>query len=128
MRTVSEGNALVATPCWGSNGTEIYYTTFEAFNPDLAGVMLESKYKWWVSRRAGFNLSPSWSEAAQKVALTLTRDGNSEIYTITREGKDPRRLTTTPVNRYPRPTGRPTAPPGPLRRPHRHPQSHTSWT
>lgn len=96
IRPVSEGNSLVATPCWGANGTEIYYTSFEDFNPDMCGVILKSGYKWWISRRAGFNLSPAWSEAKKKIALTLTKDGNSELYMINREGKESTRLT---VNR-----------------------------
>jgi TolB protein len=89
----TDAGELTAAPAWGANGTEIYYTTYRDFNPDLAGIILRTKHKWWVSRRAGFNVSPSWNEKLKKLALTFTRDGNSEIYTITREGKDPQRLT-----------------------------------
>src|SRR5262249_38186142 len=53
---------LTAAPAWGANGTEIYYTTYRDFNPDLAGIILRTQHKWWVSRRAGFNVSANWSE------------------------------------------------------------------
>ncbi|MBI1784100.1 PD40 domain-containing protein, partial [Candidatus Sumerlaeota bacterium] len=84
---------LDATPTWGARGTEIYYTTYKDYNPDLAGIYLDGSYNWFVSRRAGFNLSPAWSEKKQLIALTLSKDGNSEIYTMTRAGKDLKRLT-----------------------------------
>ena len=92
-RVLTGEGELTATPCWGANGTEIYYTTYRDFNPDLEGIILRTNARWWVSRRNGFNLSPAWNATAKLIALTFTKDGNSEIYTIDREGKDPRRLT-----------------------------------
>jgi TolB protein len=84
---------LTATPAWGARGTEVYYTTYKDFNPDLAGLILSSDKTWWISRRTGFNLSPAWNEQRQLIALTLTKDGNSELYTIQRDGQNPQRLT-----------------------------------
>ncbi len=92
-RQLTTDKNLGATPAWGARGTEIYYTTYKDYNPDLAGIYLDGSYNWFVSRRAGFNLSPSWSEATQLIALTLSKDGNSEIYTMNRAGKDLKRLT-----------------------------------
>jgi TolB protein len=85
--------SLDCTPCWGANGTEIYYTTYKDFNPDLAGVSMSGGTPWWISRLPGFNLAPAWSEKAQRIALTLGKDGNSEIYTMDRTGKSLKRLT-----------------------------------
>lgn len=93
IRALTNGGELVATPCWGANGTEVYYTTWRDFNPDLEGMILTSGQRWWVSRQAGFNLSPAWSPEHQLIALTLTKPGNSEIYTMNREGKQLRRIT-----------------------------------
>jgi TolB protein len=84
---------LTATPAWGARGTEIYYTTYIDFNPDLRGMILANRETWWVSRRVGLNLSPAWSETRQSIALTLTRDGNSELYTMQRDGKNAKRIT-----------------------------------
>ena len=93
LRPLTGEGDLTATPCWGARGTEIYYTTWRDFNPDLEGLILRKGKRWWISRRGGFNLSPAWSETNKLIALTLTKDGNSEIYTIDREGRSPRRLT-----------------------------------
>lgn len=93
LHTLTSEGQLTATPCWGANGTEVYYTTYRDFNPDLEGIIMRTNAKWWISRRAGFNLSPAWNAKNKLIALTLTKDGNSEIYTINREGKNLRRLT-----------------------------------
>jgi len=87
-------NALVATPAWGANATEVYYTSYRDYNPDLWGTYLKGGSSWVISRFPGLNVSPAWSPVRQRIALTLGKDGNSEIYTIDREGKNMRRLTT----------------------------------
>ena len=84
---------LVAVPAWGANGTEVYFTTFKDYNPDLAGMYLDGTYEWFISRYPGNNMSPSWSPARKEIVLTLGKDGNAEIYTMDRAGKINRRLT-----------------------------------
>ncbi len=93
LRPLTPEGELTATPAWGASGTEVYYTTYRDFNPDLAGLILRTNQSWWVSRRSGFNLSANWCEKLKKLALTLTKDGNSEIYVIDRQGKSQQRLT-----------------------------------
>lgn len=90
---LTHDKSLAATPAWGANATEIYYTTYKDFNPDLAGVYLDGTHDWFVSRRPGFNLSPAWSQKKGRIVLTLTKDGNSELYLMDREGQSLRRLT-----------------------------------
>lgn len=96
VRMLTPQGELTATPCWGANATEIYYTTYKDYNPDLYGMRLKDRYAWRLSGQAGLNISPAWSAAAQKIALVLTRDGNSEIYAIDCRGGGRDRLT---VNR-----------------------------
>lgn len=93
LEKLTSDGSLAATPTWGANATEFYYTTYRDFNPDLAGMFLDGSYGWFISRRPGFNLSPSWSQARKLIALTLTKDGNSEIYAMNREGKALTRIT-----------------------------------
>jgi TolB protein len=95
VQALTPEGELTATPAWGAHGTEIYYTTYRDHNPDLAGMILQGRQPWWVSRRTGLNISPAWSEARQLIALTftLTTDNNSELYTIGRDGAGMRRLT-----------------------------------
>lgn len=94
-RQLTRENAIVATPCWGENGTEVIYTTYRDNNPDLAGTTLAGR-RFDVSRRPGLNTAPSWSQATGRLAVSLSKDGNPEIYTMTREGRNLARLTSSP--------------------------------
>ncbi len=92
---VTRYGRLCTSPCWGADGQEIYFTSYHQYNPDLFGMRLRDAYVWPISRKAGLNSMADWSPAAQRVVLTLSKDGNSEIYTCARDGADLRRLTTT---------------------------------
>ncbi|MBN1868039.1 PD40 domain-containing protein [Candidatus Sumerlaeota bacterium] len=94
---LTHDNSLVTAPNWGQNGTEIYYTSYKDYNPDLCGIQLGTGKTWFISRRPGSNLSPDWSERTKRLVLTLGRDGNSEVYTMERSGRERtlKRLTHT---------------------------------
>jgi TolB protein len=93
QRQLTNDRSLGCTPCWGAKATELYYTSYKDFNPDLCGVNVNASSSWFISRLPGFNLSPCWSEKSQRLVLTLGKDGNSEIYTMTRNGNSLKRLT-----------------------------------
>jgi len=92
-RQLTNDGSLVVTPCWGANATEVYYTSYKDYNPDLCGVYLKGGAPWYISRFPGLNISPSWSQRRQRIVLTLGKDGNSEIYVTDRNGKNLKRLT-----------------------------------
>lgn len=92
LTVLTQENAIVATPTWGRNGTEIFFTSYKDNNPDLYGITLDRR-RFMVSRRPGLNTSPNWSERAQRLALTLSKDGNTEIYTMAADGSGLARLT-----------------------------------
>lgn len=98
LRQLSRDNSIAATPCWGMNGTEIYYTSYKDVNPDLWGIQIETRKTWVISRFAGLNYAPDWSPSNKRIALTLGKDGNSEIYTMDRNGNTAtmKRLTHLP--------------------------------
>lgn len=98
VRKITDDKSLDVTPSWGANGTEVYYTTYKDFNPDLAGIFLNGSYNWFISRFPGLNISANWSQKRGLIVLTLYKDGNSELYLLNREGKgpggkEPKRLT-----------------------------------
>jgi TolB protein len=86
LRQLTRDNSLAATPCWGMNGTEVYYTSYKDTNPDLWGIQIATRKTWVISRFAGLNYTADWSAANKRIALTLGKDGNSEIYTMDRNG------------------------------------------
>lgn len=96
IHRLTGANDLSATPCWGLYAGELFYTTYRDYNPDLEGLILKTGQRWFISRQPGFNLSPSWSASRQRICLTLTKDGNSEVYTLGRDGRKLKRLTRNP--------------------------------
>lgn len=93
QRQLTKDKSIAAAPCWGKNATEAYYTSYKEYNPDLCGIYLDGSKSWFISSFPGLNVSPSWSDKLERIALTLSRDGNSEIYTMDRNGKSLKRLT-----------------------------------
>lgn len=93
QQQVTTLNNLTLTPAWGANMTEVYFTSYVKRNPDAWGQVLRTGQVWPISRSGGLNTSPNWSEKAQRLVITLGKDGNSEIYTMTRSGQEMRRLT-----------------------------------
>ena len=95
-KQITRDNSLAVTPCWGAKGTEAYYTSYKDYNPDLCVVTLDGSGDGdFISRWPTFNLSPSWNETNKHIALILSKDGNSEIYTMDRSGQQLKRLTRT---------------------------------
>ena len=93
QRSLTNDGSLAATPCWGYGGTEIYYTSYKEYNPDLWVLRLKDGKRGVVSSYPGFNLSSAWCEKTKRIALTLSKDGNSEIYTMDHRGNSLKRLT-----------------------------------
>jgi len=92
IQQLTNEQSILATPAWGKNGGEIYFTSYRDNNPDLVGITLQGE-RFEISRRPGLNTSPSWNESRQRLAVTLSKDGNCEIYTMTRDGRNAQRLT-----------------------------------
>lgn len=93
-RQLTNERALVASPAWGRQGQEVFFTSYRDNNPDLYGITLDGR-RFPVSRRPGLNTAPSWSEALHRLAVALSKDGNSEIYTMDADGRNLARLTRT---------------------------------
>ena len=86
-RSMTEDGATVMAACWGANNQEVYFTSTSRYNPDLLGMFTDRSQRWVISEAPGLNLSPTWNQRSQRVAVTLSRDGNSEVYTMDRDGR-----------------------------------------
>ncbi len=86
---------LCVAPTWGANGTEVYFTSYRDYNPDLYGVTVDGTKEWQISRRPGLNTLADWCPRLARIVLVLSKDGNSELYTCDRTGQNLRRLTTS---------------------------------
>ncbi len=98
QRALTNNKSIATMPCWGKNGTEIYFTSYHDTNPDLYLFQIESGIQTCISRWPGLNFVPDWCSRTERIVLTLAKDGNSEIYTMNRDGhkRGHKRLTYTP--------------------------------
>ncbi len=90
-RVSSTGNENLL-PAWGPGG-QLIYTSYLWQNPDLFMVGGPGGRATRISKYPGLNTGAAWSPRGNAIALTLSKDGNSEIYTITPSGSIIARLT-----------------------------------
>lgn len=102
-RKLTSFGKIATTPTWGANGTELYFTSYHGNRAKIYGMLLklDANFQiqpgdnWVIAPYGGTNHTPSWGPAAGRLAMVLSKDGNSEIYSAKRDGTDLRRLTQT---------------------------------
>lgn len=86
VSVIKSENAIQLLPNWGPGGG-VLYTSYARTNPDL---YLNSSR---ISSFAGMNTGADYCAANGRIALTLTKDGNAEIYSMDAKGGSLTRLT-----------------------------------
>lgn len=89
-RAVTSNRSLNILPSIGPGG-EVVFTSFAKRNPDL-WISTGGAPKR-VSSQPGLNTGGVISPSGSSIAVTLSKDGNSEIYTLDRSGNIKARLT-----------------------------------
>lgn len=91
--SVSRNSSTNILPAWSPSG-QIAYTSFMRNNPDLYVTGAGGGRPTKISGQRGMNTGASWSPDGRQIALTLSKDGNAEIYVINAsDGSIVRRLT-----------------------------------
>jgi TolB protein len=84
----------IISPAWSPDGRQLAYVSF--FEKQKAVVWVQDVYSGQrkaVADYRGSNSAPAWSPDGTQLAVTLTRDGTSQLYLIPATGGEPRRLT-----------------------------------
>lgn len=91
---VSDADTLNLLPAWSPAGSALVYTSYAQGQPDLYLHRLGNKQPVAISKHPGMNVGGAFSPDGKTLALTLSKDGNSEVYLLdAATGKEPRRLT-----------------------------------
>ena len=85
----------IISPAWSPNGSQLAYVSFEARKPTIYVHDVASGKRRLVANFKGSNSAPAWSSDGKTLAVTLSRDGGSQLYLLdaVTPGAEPRRLT-----------------------------------
>lgn len=83
----------IISPAWSPAGTQLAYVSFESRKPVVYVQDVSSGKRRLIANFRGSNSAPAWSPDGRTLAVTLSRDGGSQLYTIDASGGgEPRRL------------------------------------
>lgn len=88
VKQITHDNALALTPRWSPDGRYLLYTSFyKSGFPDIFRIDLGSFQRTSFVSLKGTNSGARYSPNGQQVAMTLSGEGNTEIYVSNAQGK-----------------------------------------
>ena len=94
LRQVTRHRNLVVSPRFSRDGVFLAYSSYHSGNQNLYITDLrQSKTTRAISRRKGMNLAPAWSPNGKQLIVTLSKNGNPDLFLLNRKGEIIRQLT-----------------------------------
>lgn len=95
-QTILASNEPIISPSWSPDGSRLAYVSFERKKPVVYVQSLTTGQRNAVANFLGSNSAPAWAPDGRRLAVVLTKDGSSQIYSISAEGGGAaQRLTTS---------------------------------
>ena len=85
-QTILGSNEPIISPSWAPDGTRLAYVSFERKKPVVYVQSLTTGERRAVANFTGSNSAPAWAPDGRRLAVVLTKDGGSQIFTISVEG------------------------------------------
>ena len=80
LRQLTNDRSLSLSPKWSPDGKQIVYTSFLSHFPDVYLITLETGARQRVSNYPGLNASAAIAPSGDELALTLSKDGNPDLF------------------------------------------------
>lgn len=93
-KVLFSSSEIIVMPEWSRDGRHIYYTSYAGDNPNLWRIAVKTGKRELISNHKGLNTSATAHPTKDKIALRLSKDGTSEIYTMDIKTKKLKRMTT----------------------------------
>ena len=94
MRLTRDG-VVCLSPAWGPEAGFLVYTSFVRGYPDVYRVDLPDLRRTSLAASPGLNVGASISPDGRRMVLTLSKDGNPELYVMDLKSRQVTRLTRT---------------------------------
>ena len=87
----------IISPAWAPNGNQLAYVSFESRKPVVYVHEVDTGKRRLVANFKGSNSAPAWSPDGKTLALTLSREGGSQLFLLDTNsaGLDPKRLAAS---------------------------------
>jgi len=87
----------IISPAWAPNGNQLAYVSFESRKPVVYVHEIDTGKRRLVANFKGSNSAPAWSPDGKTLALTLSREGGSQLFLLDANstGQDPKRLAAS---------------------------------
>ena len=95
VKQLTFDRSISVRPRWSPDGRKIVYTSYKNLFPDVLEADLFTGQRRRLASYPGLNSGAVFSPDGLSIALTLSKDGNPELYTMDSSGGNLRRLTFT---------------------------------
>jgi TolB protein len=97
LRQITRNGSLNLLPRWSRDGERICYTSYWQGRQRLLVLDGRTGESGMVAEFSGLNFGADWGPGDDEVVVTLTTDGNPEVYRMALDGRVNSRLTFSPA-------------------------------